>query len=547
MLTTEQPQKGRQPAHATNRAGIILGVDVSPLSLARMIWKRKLTILLIWAVITAITVVTVHRLPAIYTASALIILDSQKIPEKYVTATINTDVQDRFAAISQHILGSTQLKKLIDEFNLYAEARKTRFPEEIGEMMRRDISITPEKTVTGGNPGAFRVAYQGPDPVVVAKVVNKIANLYLEENLRTREEQAGGTSEFLDAQLGTAKETLDNIEATVSNYKVRNNGELPQQETSLNGILGRLQVELEANRDAINRAQTLKVTLENTLGTAEESLAAQLRALAPSRTPAAPAVPESAVERPRERTPAEVLRAQLHSLQARYSDEHPDVARLRALLESAERAEKQSENESARNSLPARASNARLGSAPAQTPVRETPEIRQTRDRISSFHAQLAVTRQEIETRRSEQKRILFDISTHQGRIVRLPIREQEMSQMTRDYDIAKLHYRSLLEKKISAEMAADMERRQKAERFMIADPARTPKRPARPNRPFLDAVGCLVGLAAGVFVGFGRELQTRSLLGDWQVPSHIPVIGYLPEIAGTNPAASNRRRSGGL
>jgi hypothetical protein len=148
-----------------------------------------------------------------------------------------------------------------------------------------------------------------------------------------------------------------------------------------------------------------------------------------------------------------------------------------------------------------------------------------------------------MENRRNEQRRILADIATHQSRIGRLPVREQEMAQITRDYESAKLHYKSLLEKKISADMAADMERRQKAERFTIADPARVPGKPSRPNRTMLQAMGSIAGFAFGIVLALGREVRRRALLGDWQVPAGVPVIARLPEITHSSLEASGPAR----
>src|SRR5579862_5957135 len=169
----------------------------SPLSLARMVWKQKIYLVLMWLVISAIGVVIVHRLPAFYRAETLILVDSQKIPERYVSATVSTDLQDRLATISQQILSVTRLKKIIDDFDLYKEPRKTKAPEEVIELMRSDIDIKLEKGWSGGRPGAFRIAYQGTSPTIVAEVANRLASLYIEENLRVREAQAEGTSEFI--------------------------------------------------------------------------------------------------------------------------------------------------------------------------------------------------------------------------------------------------------------------------------------------------------------------------------------------------------------
>src|SRR3954471_8388869 len=104
-------------------------VEFSPLSLLRMIWLHKLSILVVWVAVTALTVAIVYKIPATYTAEAQILVDPQKIPERFVASMVNTDVQDRLATISQQILSTARLQKVIDDFNLYSNERKTMINE----------------------------------------------------------------------------------------------------------------------------------------------------------------------------------------------------------------------------------------------------------------------------------------------------------------------------------------------------------------------------------------------------------------------------------
>ena len=505
-----------------------------PLSMIRMVWKRKIPIVLVWAAVSIVTCIVVLRIPHFYSAEALILVDSQKIPDRYVSSTVVSDAQDRLAAISQQILSSGRLEKIIEDFNLYRQERLTHFREDIVAMMRRDIQATPEKT-WNGRTASFRISYEGRDPVVVAQVANKIASLYVEENLKARENQAEGTSEFIETQLKEAKQKLDELEAAVSQYKLRHNGELPQQEGSLNGILSRLGVALEANRDAINRAQQQKAIVQDSLSIAEASEASQVKALHQAAADAnrtansAAAVPGVAPPRPRK--PSEELQAQLDELRLRYSDSHPEIRRLRVLLDQTRREEARrapDPPEEKRAVLPAAP---RTQTPPAPQPVIETHELMQTRERLASLKAQMEIANQEIETRKKEQQRILSEISLYQGRVNTLPIREQEMAGLTRDYEITKANYRSLLDKRIAAEMATDMERREKSERFTIVDPARVPVRPSRPNRKMLAMEGSLLGLLLGVALGFGKELQAATLLGEWELPAGTNILGRLPHI----------------
>ncbi len=520
----------------------IIRAEFSPLSVARMLWKRKYSIVLIWVAVSAIGVYQVKKIPAVYSAEALVFIDSQKIPEKYVSSTVSTDVQGRFDSITQQILSRTRLTQIIRDFDLYHEQRKVRYPEEILDLMRNDISITPLRGSRG--PGAFQVAYQGRDPAVVAAVANRIANLYVEENLKTREVQAEGTSEFLDAQLKDAKKGLDEMEAAVSAFKARHNGELPQQEGAIASALSRLQVELQANRDELNRAQESKVLLENSLSMAQETLAVQQRALeaaaAASRASAAgPAAAPAGAAAPVRRS-AE-LEAQLESLRLRYNDAHPEIRRMEAELRVAREEERREQAAARPQAQPA-------GESPHVTAPAEAPavsvQLSQARERVATLRSQLTLNSQDIQNRKAEQRRILSQIEMYQERMGRLPLREQELARITRDYEISKANYRSLVDKKMSAEMASEMERRQKSERFTIGDPARVPDMPIRPNRKLYAAIVSMFGLLLGLIWGGANELRKDVLLGEWELPASVPILGRVPAMElGSDEGAGGKRR----
>src|SRR5262249_4398971 len=302
-----------------------------------------------------------------------------------------------------------RLEKIVEDFDLYREERKTRFKEDIISMMRRDIETTLERA-WNGRTASFRITYQGRDAAVVAQVVNKIANLFVEENLKTRESQAAGTTEFIESQLKEAKQKLDELEAAVSHYKLNHNGELPQQETAISGILNRLGIALEANRDAINRAQQQKVMLQNSLSVAEDSEARQVSELraAANQAPDSPyPPPASNVTEPKPQKRSEQIEAQLAELRIRYSESHPDIKRLRILLEQVRQSEERAHNESAAETSANIVAKTPPGNRPApQKPSTNLvpPALAQTRERIASFKSQLEMINQEIETRKREQQ-----------------------------------------------------------------------------------------------------------------------------------------------
>jgi polysaccharide biosynthesis transport protein len=491
------------------------------LSIVRAIWKRRFCVAAVWLVSGISTVAIVRQLPVVYMAQAVILVDSQAIPEKFVTATVAADVQGRMAAIGQRILSSEKLRRIIDEFGLYREERKTRSFERVLELMRKDISITADKADSLGSVGrpvVFRIGYQGGDPQLVTQVANRLTSLYVEQDLKTREVQAEDTSEFLRGQLQEAKKKLDVLEAAVSSYKLKHNGELPQQQDALVSTLSRLQVELESNRDAVNRAQQTKIILASSLNMAETTMAGQLRATQSIRTTETIKDPTALQKR------MITLQEQLAKLQALYRDNHPDMMRLRAEIEAVKRAE---ERERAANAdLDENGSRTKSSIEPS-----ESVEVGRVRQQITQLRAQIESIDREMADRRAEQLRIVSDIVSCQNRMGRLPVREQEMAQITRDYEISKDNYKSLLEKKTAAGMALEMERRQKSERLTVLDPARVPDRPVKPKRELLYAVGTVLGLALALIVGFSVELHQNVFLGEWELPAATPVLARLPHM----------------
>ena len=493
---------------------------------------HRWAIILGWAVLTAATVAFVYRLPAIYSAEALILIDAQKIPERFVPTTVSAETEDRLASISQEILSNTRLKKIIDDYDLYREERKSKPLDDVVQLMRKDISshIKVERGWGNNKPDAFRVGYEGKDPALVAQVANQLANLFIEANLRAREGQAEGTSEFINMQVADAKKKLDALETAIREFKTRNNGQLPEQLPALQGYLNRLQMEQASNRDAIARAEDSKAALQRTMHLAEDTVNVLMHPQeAPQQDDGTPA-PAAIVRPPRPKKPSELLEEQLQTLRARYGPQHPEVKRLTGELARARQEEAQDSSEPAAVAAVPAAPGAPARKRPMSTA--NAVDVGQARERVETLKSQIGVLDKEIAARQADQQRLAREIQENQQKLTEVPIREQELGQITRDYDVTKVNYHSLLEKQISAEMSTDMERRQKSERFTIIDPAHVPEQPTKPNRPFFVTVGSLFSLVLLLAGSLGLELRRDRLLGEWELPQNIAVLARVPVIS---------------
>ena len=178
--------------------------EYMPLSIVRAIWKGKFIAVAIFVLGSIGTVFYVSRLPASYYAEALILVDAQKIPSQYVSSVVSTTLQDRLATINRQILSSSRLAKVLEAMKIYSGNGPV--PEGLLAMVRSGIAVNVERGWSGDQPGAIRVGYDGPDAKMAAEMANRIANLYVEENLKTRENQAENTDGIHRVAVGRSQE-----------------------------------------------------------------------------------------------------------------------------------------------------------------------------------------------------------------------------------------------------------------------------------------------------------------------------------------------------
>ena len=154
-------------------------------------------------------------IPNQYKATTTILVDPQKVPEKYVSPTVVIDPSQRLNTISDQVLGSTRLQEIIDEMGLYPEFRGRMSREEIIDSMRKDLSVKVKQGSSGGL-SSFTIEYEGRNPQQVAQVANQLAASFIDWSVKNREQQSQDTTEFLASQLKDAKTNLETQEKKVA-------------------------------------------------------------------------------------------------------------------------------------------------------------------------------------------------------------------------------------------------------------------------------------------------------------------------------------------
>jgi uncharacterized protein involved in exopolysaccharide biosynthesis len=143
-------------------------------------------------------------------------------PEPYAPSTISTHFEDTLQTMARQALSRTRLERIIVDFNLYPEQRKKAVMEEVVEQMRGSIRVQIDKD------DEFRVSFTSNDPKTAMRVTQRLASLFIEENLRSREVLAESTGAFLAAQIEDVRRQIIESEAQLRKLRSATSGELSQ-------------------------------------------------------------------------------------------------------------------------------------------------------------------------------------------------------------------------------------------------------------------------------------------------------------------------------
>ena len=319
---------------------------------------------------------------------------------------------------------------------------------------------------------------------------------------------------------------MSDQEDKIRQFKAQHPGELPAQVGSNLQILAGLQSQLQTEEDALNAAKQQRVYLE--------TLVNQYRSLqdSPKTAGAAP------VGLPAVNAELERLRAQLADLSSHYTDRHPDVRKLKQQIAETEKTRDQIIADlKAKDSGPADTS--------AATGTTDLAEMKDPSSPMAQLQGQLQSNRVEIASRERAVADLKTKVSDYQARLNQEPVREQQLSDLTRGYEQSKANYDDLLKKKNESAMATSMELLQQGERFRVIDPPSLPVKPEFPNRLKFCGIGLGIGLALGVVVAGAFEMMDDRIYDEKDLQKLLPiaVISEIPTVVAAADQQRERRR----
>lgn len=431
-------------------------------------------------------------LPSYYVSDVKIFIEPQKISSKIVEAAEKEEQFERLEALIEEVLSRPRLRSVLDRFDLYPEYQGVVNREIALEKFRKDIQVKPlvsrlGKTLTQ----TFLLVYSHQDPRKAYDVTREISNLFIEESVISQRNEVQGTEEFLESQLRDARKRLEQTESQVQEFVRNNVGKLPEDREQALARLSNAQSQLSVNSQLIaanvariNYLQNeYRLTAKETSGVNTGELKSDLDA-------------EIALSQ---------LEKTLETLRSRYSEKHPDVINTQRRIQTLKQRIGSGEN-------------LRKGGAKGNI------ETRSLRREIGELEVQ-------TERLRTENTKLKDSIEQITNDIKAMPLKEQELVRINRDYANVKENYQMLLAAREKADIQSSLVKSQKKSSFKIIDPPSMPVRPAGPYRFLI----VLLGVVFGGFVYVSVSLTFFFLSSAYKFKEEpeddlgVSVIGVVP------------------
>jgi uncharacterized protein involved in exopolysaccharide biosynthesis len=466
-----------------------------------------------------------------YTSTATIMVDKPEvIPSGIVKPLAPTYLQinfreigerrERILALEQQVLSRSHLQEVVDHLGL---AKNGKSPDAVIDEIQANFSITeadltasigsptPSTSSSGSNasqapavpysyttPG-YSIGFTAGNPHDAQRICAELTSDLLTEDIETREQRSADTTEFLSRQVAEARIDLDEQDQKLALFKGQHLGQLPGDMEENLRVLSGLNSQLEASTQALNRAQQDKTY-------ADSILAQQLDAWKSSQS----SLTSDSIERQ-----LAALQTQLVGLQTRYTDNHPEVVKMKRDIAGLEAKKKN------------------LANSPDQKAVTDQMVVRAEPPQILQLRAQVNQSEGIIDRATQEQRRLQQMIAAYQSRLTLSPQVEEEYNRLTRDSQTAHQVYEGLLGSKSEAEIHADMQRHQEGERLRLLHPASLPGPPSLLERWKYAGTGLGGGLILGICIALWLEFRDKALRNEADVLAgvELPMLASIPSV----------------
>ena len=465
---------------------------------ARGLWRRRWYAVAVAWLFCLLGWSYVAYMPNIYEGKTRIYVDTNSVLRPLLQGiAIDSNVMNDVDLMTRTLFSRPNLEKVAHASDLDLDAKTPDALDQVVEDLRKQTTITEE----GRN--LFTIAYQDSDRNEATKVVQAFLNVFVDSNIGSSRQDMNNARSFIDQQLAAYSRQLDAAEKSIADFKASHVGYLPGENnyaTKLQNARDDLTTTQANIQDTLQQRTALQQQLANTPQSVETVSSGPTFGAGP------PVGGETgSVIDPNLRVMQ--IEQKLDDLRQTYTDEYPDIIRLKKELAQA------------------KLSAQRAASGPPIGPrvLGPNPVYEQLTLQLVALDTNLAKLRSQVERDQGE-------IAKWEELAKSVPEVGAELAKLTRNYDVIRKSYEDLLSRSEAAKIGNDVQTQTQTVKFRVIDPPITPPVPVAPRRGLFLSLVLLVGVAAGVAFAFVLAQVDDSVksLSDLREFMTIPILGAI-------------------
>ena len=476
-------------------------------TIAKGMWRFRWPSLAVAWLVALIGVIIVFRVPDKFEATARIYVDTQSILKPLMSGlAVQPNVDQQVAMLSRTLISRPNMEKLVRMADLDLKSESKAQQEALITTLMSDLEIR-----NVGRDNLYSLAYRNAEPAKAQKVIQSLVSIFVESSLGATRKDTETAKVFLDEQIKGYEAKLEEAEARLKDFRLRNIQLHSADGGDSASRLGALAEQLNQARLALREAEQARDSAKQQIQ-AEKSQSTNLATQS--------LLQESAIgiATPEIDGRLDVQKRNLDALLQRFTELHPDVASTRKLIKDLEE-QKRKEVQELRKAAMATPSGMPGGSSnlayQEMSRLLATSEVQVAalRARVAEYSARYDSAREMLKT---------------------APQLETEAAQLNRDYAIHKKNYEDLVARRESASMSGELEVASGVADFRLIDPPRVSPQPVSPNRLLLLPMAFVVALGAGLFVAFAGS-QLRPVFhsaSELREKVAIPLLGMVSKVA---------------
>ena len=424
----------------------------------RLLYKKRYLVILASLISMTLLIAGSFLMPKKYEADSTVFIEKNVIDDLVKGIAVTPDLDARIRVLRYFMLSRDLITKVLSDLDVDAKVRNGAALNEIVSDLQKRTQINLRD-----KEGLFTVSIVDNDPHFAQAYINKLVSSYVEENVAGKRDQAYGANRFLDEQLASFKQKLDKAEEAIINFRKSQGIYLAGGEKSvLDNIQG---YEKEIENLNLNVAA---------LRARRGRLAEQLRVI-PKRV----AVFSEGQRADR----LSALKLQLHQMLLNYTDQYPDVVKLKAEIAALQKKD----------------ANGAGADPPEMTSV--NPVYQGTQQKALGLEA-------EISSYLARKHKLEEIVEQQKGALRDAPEVNKQLADLQQQRDSLANIYEQLLNRMGQSEVSKQMEIGNKASTFRIVDPALLPLAPIAPNMVRM----ILISIFGGILAGIGLVLLLEQL-----------------------------------